>query len=74
MTWRLDAANAALYSRANPRRVAPGCEHFQGRCACDPPDYHRCEYVDENGTRCAGAPNHLGDHRLPRPTPRTVAA
>jgi hypothetical protein len=71
VVWRLDPAAAALYTRSHPRRVAPGCEHPLGRCRCDPPDYHRCEYVDEDGVRCGGPPGHVTPHQLPRGLPST---
>lgn len=68
MEWVMDPPAAAMYSRAHPRRVAPGCEHRLA-CRCDPPDWVRCEYVTTDmlgTTRCAGSVGHISEHMLPR--------
>lgn len=64
-SWVLDEVGAQTHSRGHARILSPGCEHRLA-CRCDPPDWVRCDHVDETGNRCAGGSGHLHEHRVSR--------
>jgi|SRR6185369_9909839 len=64
---RQEAWDAKLYATQHPQKLQEGCEHFQGRCKCDPPQHLRCDFIDDDFRRCVlGSDGHT-EHKFREP-------